>query len=105
MVVKVFIKRRFKKGKEKEGHALIRKMRTRAMNQKGYISGETLINEDDAKITVVIGAWQSMEDWLNWKNEPRRRECDVRLEKLLECPSENEVYSHGFRPERIMVVK
>ncbi len=38
MVVKVLMKRRFKEGKAKEVYALISKMRTRAMDQKGYIS-------------------------------------------------------------------
>ena len=43
MLVKVFIKRNIKKGKEKEAFALIKKLRFKAMNQEGHISGENLV--------------------------------------------------------------
>jgi hypothetical protein len=92
------MKRRFKEGVEKEGHALVSKMRTRAMDQKGYISGETLINNDDAQKTMVIGTWQRMED-------PRRKDCEERLEKLLAEPREYETYGYRYRLERMMAVK
>ncbi len=105
MVVKVLMKRRFKEGKEKEVYALISKMRTRAMDQKGYISGETLVNDADTKTTMVIGTWQSMEDWLRWKNDPRRTECEERLEYFLAGPTEYEVYSYKYRLERVMAAK
>ncbi len=102
MVIRVLMKRRIKEGDEKEAFAQIQKMRTRAMDQSGYISGETLIDHFDAKKTMVIGTWQSMEDWLSWKNDPRRIECEERLEKLLEEPAEYEVYVYKYRLERVM---
>ena len=105
MVVKVLMKRRFKEGNEKEGYVLISKMRTRAMDRRGYISGETLINNDDIRKTMVIGTWESMEDWLNWKEDPRRKESEARLEKLLAEPSEYETYSYRYRLERMMAAK
>jgi heme-degrading monooxygenase HmoA len=75
------------------------------MDQKGYISGETLINNDDAQKTMVIGTWQRMEDWLNWKEDPRRKDCEERLEKLLAEPREYETYGYRCRLERMMAVK
>ena len=102
MVVKVLMKRQYKEGMGKEAFALIRKMRTRAMDQRGYISGETLIDPADDRKTMVIGTWQSMEDWLNWKNDPRRKECEEQLEQLLEVPAEYETYVYKYRVERMM---
>lgn len=105
MVVKVLMKRQLKEGKEKEAYALISKMRTRAMDQKGYISGETLINDNDTHKTMVIGTWQSMEDWLRWRNDARRKECEEKLEKFLAKPAEYEAYTYKFRIERIMATE
>ena len=60
MVVKVLIKRRIKEGRAREVFALLNKFRSDAMNQKGYISGETLFNHDAPQEILVIGMWQSM---------------------------------------------
>jgi quinol monooxygenase YgiN len=57
MVTKVLIKRRFKKDKTKEIVALLNKFRTTAMDCAGYISGETLISNDDPQKMVVISTW------------------------------------------------
>ena len=94
-LVKVFMRRRFKKGKVKDVFTLIRKIRARAMNQKGYISGETLIDHDNPQKAMVIGTWQSKEDWLNWKENPRRKEIEAQLEKLLDEPTEYEAYVYS----------
>jgi hypothetical protein len=47
MIVKVMIRRKIQEGKAREVFALLNKFRSDAMNQKGYISGETLVNHDD----------------------------------------------------------
>jgi len=43
MITKVMIKRKLIPGKEKEFLSLLRQVRLTAMEQDGYISGETLI--------------------------------------------------------------
>ena len=95
MLVKVYMRRKLKKGHLRDAFALIRKIRARAMDQRGYISGETLIEYNDHEKTMVIGTWQSMEDWMNWKENPRRKELEVQLEKLLEWPTEYEAYIYS----------
>ena len=95
MLIKVFIKRRFNEGKAKDVFSLIRKIRARAMNRKGYISGETLIDHADSRKTMVIGTWQSMDDWLNWEQDPRRKELEEDLERFLEAPAEYEIYIYS----------
>jgi len=98
MLVKVYMRRRLKNGHAREVFSLIRKIRARAMNQKGYISGETLIDHGDPRKTMVVGTWQSMDDWLNWKENPHRKDLETQLEPLLEGPTEYEafVYSKYF---------
>ena len=64
MAVKVFIKRNIKKGKTQEAVELLKEVRSYALKQPGYISGETLINHyDPCKITVV-STWQTIDDWI-----------------------------------------
>jgi len=65
------------------------------MNQKGYISGETLIDHEDPQKTLVIGTWQSMDDWLNWKENQKRKDLETTLEQLLEGPTEYEAYVYS----------
>jgi hypothetical protein len=48
------------------------------MRQPGYISGETLTNYADQQDLCVIATWQTMEEWLKWKeiqNEKTSRPC------------------------------
>ncbi len=95
MLVKVYMRRRFKEGSLRDAFLLIRKIRARAMLQQGYISGETLVDYNDPQKTMVIGTWQSMEDWMNWKENPRRKEIVPQLEALLEEPTEYEEYIYS----------
>ena len=95
MLVKVLMRRQLSNGTARKVFSLIRKIRARAMNQKGYISGETLIDHDDPQKTMVIGTWQSMDDWLAWKEDPSRKELETRLEPLLEGPTEYEAFVYS----------
>lgn len=93
MLVRVYIKRHIKEDKEKEFIELLKKLRTIAMQQEGYISGETLINTDNAQIFMVVSSWQSMEDWHLWKDNPTRKEIDDRLEELQVEPTAYESFA------------
>lgn len=95
MLVKIFMRRRMKEGNLNNIFALIRKIRAIAMNQHGYISGETLVDYNDPKETLVISTWQSMEDWMKWNENPLRKEIEVQLEELLEKPTEYKVFVYS----------
>jgi heme-degrading monooxygenase HmoA len=98
--VKVIIKRRFKEGKTKGVFALLNKFRGIAMEQPGYICGETLINYDDPQKVVVISMWNSMENWLAWKESTEREANERQLERWLETPAEIDAYILGTYPPR-----
>ena len=99
MLVKIFIKRRFKKGKVKEINALLRDFRSGAMTQPGYVSGETLVAHDDPQNVLVIGTWQNMESWLAWKDNQRRKDFETMLEVYQEGPTVYESYVLGIPPQ------
>jgi len=98
--VKVIIKRRFKEGKTKGVFALLNKFRSDAMEQPGYIHGETLINFDDPHEILVIAMWQSAEKWLSWKNNDLRKANERQLEQWLEEPAEIKTYILGTYPSK-----
>ncbi len=92
MIVKVMIKRKIKEGKAREVFALLNKFRSEAMNQKGYITGETLINHDNPREILVISMWQDMENWLEWRENQERNANERLLERWLEEPTAYESY-------------
>ncbi len=83
MAVKVIIERKVKEGQQAQLMNLMRELRTSALFQKGYISGETLRSKDDASKYIVISNWQSVEDWEAWRNHPERHEINRRFESFL----------------------
>jgi len=95
MLTKVFIKRRFREGKLKDIFTQLRKIRLSAMKREGYVSGETLVEIDDPKKVMVVSIWQSMEDWLEWKDDETRIEINKELDELLEGPTEYEAYVYS----------
>ena len=103
MIVKVLIKRHIKMDYEREIFELLKKMRAHATRRDGYISGETLINTDDPQEFIVISTWQSLEDWLAWRDEPKRKEIDAEIESYQLEPTSYK--SYVFRKYRISVQK
>jgi heme-degrading monooxygenase HmoA len=87
MIVKVMIKRKIKEGKARDVFALLNKFRSDAMNQKGYISGETLINHDNPREILVISMWQDMDNWIRWRENLERKANEKMLERWLEEPT------------------
>ncbi|MGD8337422.1 MAG: antibiotic biosynthesis monooxygenase [Desulfobacterales bacterium] len=95
MLAKIIIKRKFKTAKTREVIALLTKLRSAAMSQSGYISGETLTNYADQQDLCVIATWQSMEEWLKWKENPERKNVEAKLEIFQLGPTVYEEYFLG----------
>jgi len=100
MAVKVIIKRRFIEGKAKEVFALLKKFRSEAMDQEGYITGETLIGIDDPQKVLVISTWQSKDNWLKWKEDSDRKANEALLQQYLDGPTAYEAYVLGPYPHK-----
>ena len=95
MLAKIMIKRKFKTAKTREVIALLTKLRSASMRQPGYISGETLTNYADQQDLCVIATWQTMEEWLKWKENPERKNVEAMLENFQSGPTAYEEYFLG----------
>ncbi len=95
MIAKILIKRSFVDGKTDQIVSLLNKMRSVAMGQNGYISGETLTQTDSPENMAVMCTWQSNEAWTNWKNSEERKKYDAMLELYQTKPTEYEEYLLG----------
>lgn len=100
MIAKILIKRKFKRDKNKEIVTLLNNIRSAAMKQRGYISGETLIGYAEPHDIAVLCTWQRIEDWLSWKENPERKKYEALLEVFQTGPTDYEEFMVGstFHP-------
>jgi pentatricopeptide repeat protein len=96
MAVKIFIKRYVKKGKTREAVELLKEVRSQALKQPGYISGETLLNHYDPCNITVVSTWQTIDDWIRWQESDERSAKEDQLEGLQERPTTFEIYDLGL---------
>jgi heme oxygenase (mycobilin-producing) len=94
MAVRVFIEREIQPGNDLKLHNLLMQLRTKAMLQKGYITGETLRDVSNPNKFLVIGTWNSIEDWNTWQANPERKKLQGELDKLLKAPEKFGVYTY-----------
>ena len=94
MSIEVIIKRKVKAGHQaKQLVPLILKLRAMALNQPGYISGQTLSNMENPEECIVISRWESIDEWNRWLNSDERSEIDNRIESLTGEPTEYRIYA------------
>jgi len=82
-MVRILIERHLKAGKRGELIHLLKELRTSAIHQPGYVSGETLSSLEDASIISVLSTWQSLEDWKTWEESEPRLKLEQQIEPLL----------------------
>ncbi|MGD8845038.1 MAG: antibiotic biosynthesis monooxygenase [Desulfobacteraceae bacterium] len=87
MTAKILIKRDFKEGNTPQIVNIMNDMRALALTYPGYLSGETLVERGSPHSMVVISTWQSMEEWLTWKESPGRNKFEAMLEVYQEGPT------------------
>ncbi len=95
MQAKILIKRKFVNGKKNEILSLLKEMRSSALQQPGYISGETLTSADQPQTLMVISTWEDMESWRGWKENNIRRTLDKMLETWQEGATEYQEFTLG----------
>lgn len=88
MPVRVIIQRWVRYGREAELRAALEQMRIEALNQPGYISGETLRSPNDPSLWVVISTWETMADWQRWAQGSDRAEFETRIGHLIAAPTQ-----------------
>jgi len=95
MAVKIFIKRSIPPDKAGKLMPLFQNLRSLAMNQPGYISGETLQSIEAPGEIVVISTWQTVDEWRSWVANKERLKIQGQIDMLLGKKTEYEVYQHG----------
>ncbi len=85
-MIKVIIERKIKAGKESEAWDLLQELRSKAIHQSGYVSGETLKGYDDSSRWFAIGTWLKAEDWQAWLDSPDRKALENREKALIDAP-------------------
>ena len=96
VAVKVLIKRRVPEDKAKEVIPIFRELRRLAVEQSGYISGETMRRKDKPEEYLVISTWKTSEDWDTWVTTSERNALQGKLDALLGGETEYEIYHYGF---------
>lgn len=96
MAVKVIILRNVTPEAAHKITPLLIELRSHALKQPGYISGETLIRVDDPEEHLVISTWSSLEHWNDWLNNPEREEIQRRVDALLGTETLFQVYYQSY---------
>ena len=95
MTVKIIIKRQATDIQSKQLTPFLKKLRNLAMDQPGYVTGETLKGIDPPGKTLVISTWTSTEAWQQWLANPERIATQAQIDILIGEPTSYEVYSSG----------
>ena len=95
MAVKIFIKRSIPPEKSGALMPLFQKLRSLAMKQPGYISGETLQSIDMPGEVMVISTWQTVEEWQRWLTHKERLKIQSQIDMMLGIKAEYKVYQYG----------
>ncbi|MDY0038834.1 MAG: antibiotic biosynthesis monooxygenase [Desulforhabdus sp.] len=94
MAVRVLIEREIEPGHELQLHQLLLQLRAKAMQVKGYISGETLRALDDPNRFLVISTWGNLDEWKNWENNAVRKRLQEEVSRFLRTPEKTSIYSY-----------
>ena len=94
MAIKVFIKRRCPKDKERELFRCIKEIRRLVPQQSGYISGEYLKSIDETNEIATISSWFAVEDWYEWFESDERKEIQSRIDSIEGVTTDYSIYRY-----------
>lgn len=94
MAIEVLIRRRFVKEKEAALAPLVVRLRSLALAEPGYISGETLKCIDPAgeEEYLVRSTWRSVEDWQAWLHSETRTAIQKEIDAITGEATEYRIY-------------
>jgi heme-degrading monooxygenase HmoA len=71
-------------------------LRSHAVKQPGYISGETLFNLERSDECLVVSRWETLEHWKEWNRGARRMKLDEGMQELLGAETEYKLFGVGL---------
>ena len=72
MAAKLTVERRVVPGYQDEVGELLRQLRSGAVRQAGFISGETVVDAFNPTVFMTISTWASISVWQEWEKNPDR---------------------------------
>jgi len=93
-MVKVLLERTIKGKHVDKIVRLLRQIRVLAMQQPGYISGETLHSVDDPNYYLVISTWESLDHWQAWFHNQERIKLQSEIDSYLESPTMMRIFTY-----------
>ena len=91
-MIKVLLERSVKREKYRELLELIKELRSAALHQPGYMTGETLVSENGIVKVLVISSWVSEDHWKAWLTSEQRIQLETIADALLEDEVKVSVY-------------
>jgi heme-degrading monooxygenase HmoA len=82
-MIRVVIERKLSQEGDEEIQHAMRDLRREAINQPGYVSGETLRDTANPYHFLIISTWRTREEWETWANSVRRREIEDQIGQML----------------------
>jgi len=79
-----------KEGSEQDWDAAMRERMEAAKKQPGWVGGQMLEPEDDPRRRVIVGTWETRDDWEKWHEDPEFAETREELEGLVMEPEQHE---------------
>jgi heme-degrading monooxygenase HmoA len=61
---------RLRAGAEDQWDAAMRERFESAQRMPGWVSGQLLTPEDEPQSRVIVGTWNSREEWMAWHDDP-----------------------------------
>jgi heme oxygenase (mycobilin-producing) len=92
MAIKVILYRRVPADRAAHLRPLLVRLRALAQAQRGYVSGETLMNSEDPEQYLVLSTWESEDDWDAWFNNQQRAGVQREIDALLGSETLYQVY-------------
>jgi heme-degrading monooxygenase HmoA len=92
MSTRIMIERKFKNPITSDILRIIDEIRVKALRQRGYVGGETVVNADDDRDVLVISSWASVNDWEAWYETKDWKDYEKELAPHLDGPVELTVF-------------
>lgn len=83
MPVQVIIRRKWQVSQPEDLLPLLTELRSRAKEQPGYISSDTLRSLEDPEDFLVISKWETADDWNKWVHSRDRRDLQGKVDSLI----------------------
>ncbi len=92
VAVTVLIKRKVMAGKGELLENLYRELVVMAVQQKGYLSAESMRRVDVPDEHLVISKWEHIDDWSKWLISETRMGFQERIDALIDSKTKFEIY-------------